>query len=56
MFCMSIVCGDAAGEGAGEVAGVCIPGMLLISVFCNGIAGVGEAAGIFMPGMFSIRL
>lgn len=56
MFCISICCGDAVGAGVGEAAGVCIPGMLPISVFCAGAAGVGEAAGIFMPGMFCIRV
>ncbi|MCA1817974.1 MAG: hypothetical protein LC746_16570 [Acidobacteria bacterium] len=54
---MSIFCpgdGEACGAGVGDPAGVCIPGMLFISIFCGDAAGVGEAVGIFMPGMFPI--
>ena len=57
---MSIFCpgdGEACGAGVGDAAGICIPGMLFISIFCGDAAGagVGEAVGICMPGMFSIR-
>jgi hypothetical protein len=56
---MSIFCpgdGEACGAGVGDPAGICIPGMLCMSIFCGEAdgAGAGEAAGICMPGMCSI--
>ncbi|PYS80022.1 MAG: hypothetical protein DMF66_00710 [Acidobacteria bacterium] len=56
---LSVVCvggGEDWGVADGEPAGICIPGMLPMSVFCGDAegAGVGDAAGICMPGMFSI--
>src|SRR5437764_908260 len=56
---ISIFCpgdGEACGVGDEGVAGICIPGMFCISIFCGDAAGarVGEAVGICMPGMFSI--
>src|SRR5919199_2467200 len=53
---MSIFCpgdGEACGAGVGDPAGICIPGMLCMSIFCGDAAGVGEAVGICMPGMCS---
>src|SRR2546421_6347007 len=50
--------GEACVVGDGAPAGICIPGMFCMSIFCGDAdgAGVGEAAGICMPDMFSIRV
>ena len=56
---LSIFCpgdGEACGAGVDDAAGICIPGMLFIFIFCGEAAGagVGDVVGICMPGMFSI--
>jgi hypothetical protein len=51
---MSDFCGDVAGAGVGEAAGICMPGMFSIRVCpADGEgAGVGDFAGMGMPFMF----
>jgi hypothetical protein len=56
---LSIFCpgdGGACGIAVVEVGGICIPGMLPMSIFCGDACGAGVevAAGIDIPGILSI--
>ena len=52
---MSIFCpgdGEAWGDGDEGLAGICIPGMLLMFVFCGDDEGAADCDGVDIPFMF----